>query len=98
VNSSVASLGAIDAGTAVADVKALKARLDTAVQAIKAANTVLNRPGITDMTTAYDNLALQITGLPDGSTVSATAEANIEAGVAAVQSALGQARTALSCP
>ena len=76
----------------------MKANIDTAVQAVKAANAVLNRPTITEMTNAYDNLALQIANLPDGQAVSESAAANIAAGTAAVQTALGQARTALSCP
>lgn len=98
INTSVGSLAAVNGSTAVADLKAIKASLDTAVQAIKAANGVLNRPTITELTNAYDNLALQISSLPDGSALSESARANIETGTAAVQTALGQARSALSCP
>ena len=98
VNTNVAGLANLSPASAVNDVKALRAQLDTWVQAIKAANQVLNRPNITELTTAYDSLALQINSLPDGQAIGATAEANIEAGVKTVQDALAQARTALSCP
>jgi hypothetical protein len=97
VNSSVASLSNLSPTSTVNEVKALRAQLDTWVQAIKAANQVLNRPNITELTTAYDNLALQINSLPDGQAIGATAEANIEAGVKVVQDAVAQARAALSC-
>lgn len=98
VNSTVAALRNLSPTSATSDVKALRAQVDTWVQAIKAANQVLNRPNITELTTAYDNLSMQITNLPDGQAIGATAEANIEAGVKTVQDALAQARTALSCP
>lgn len=98
VNSSVASLSNLSPTSTVNEVKALRAQVDTWVQAIKAANQVLNRPNITELTNAYDNLALQINSLPEGQAIGATAEANIEAGVKTVQDALTQARTALSCP
>ena len=98
LNNSVASLANVDPSSAVNDIKALKANVDTAVQASKAANAVLNRPAITDLTTSYDNLALQINGLADGQTIGPVAEANIAAGVKTLQDALAQARTALSCP
>jgi hypothetical protein len=98
INNSVATLAAVDGSMAVADIKALKANIDTAVQAVKAANSVLNRPNITELTNAYDNLALQINNLPDGANLNESAMTNIRAGTVAVQTALGQARTALSCP
>lgn len=98
VNGSVTALGNIDAATAVNDIKALKTQADTWVAAIKAANQVLNRPNISELTTAYDNLSLQITSLPDGAALGAAATTNIRSSVVAVQSALGQARTALNCP
>lgn len=97
INSGVASLGNLSPTTTVNDVKALRAQVDTWVQAIKAANQVLNRPNITELTTAYDNLALQINNLPDGQAIGATAETNIEATVKSVQDAIAQARTALTC-
>jgi hypothetical protein len=97
INSGVASLGNLSPTSTVSEVKALKTQVDTWVQAIKAANQVLNRPNITELTTAYDNLVLQINSLPDGQAIGATAEANIEAGVKTVQAAIAQARTALSC-
>lgn len=98
VNSNVTSLGNISPSSTVNDIKALKANIDIGVQAIKAANSVLNRQAITDLTNNYDNLALQINGLTSGQVISPETEAQIEAGVASVQVALTQARTALSCP
>lgn len=98
VTNTVAALSNLSPTSAASEVKALRAQVDTWVQAIKAANQVLNQPNISELTTAYDNLSLQISGLPDGQAIGATAEANIEAGVKTVQDALSQARTALSCP
>jgi len=98
VNSSVAALGNLNPASTVDDVKTLRAKVDTWVQAIKAANSVLNNTNITEMTNSYDNLSLQINSLPNGQAIGATAEANIEATVKTVQDAIIQARTTLSCP
>jgi hypothetical protein len=98
INSGVGLLANIDATTTVNDIKAVRAQVDTWVQAAKAANQVLNQPNIADMTSAYDNLALQISRLPDGAALSESATTNIRAGVGAVQSALNQARASLTCP
>jgi len=97
-NTSVAALGNLNPTSTVNDVKALRGQVDTWVQAIKAANSVLNNANITELTTSYDNLSLQINSLPNGQAIGATAEANIETGVKTVQDAITQARTALSCP
>jgi len=98
VNTNVTALGNINPSSTVNDVKALRGQVETWVQAIKAANSVLNNTNITELTNSYDNLSLQINSLPNGATIGATAEANIEVGVASMQAALVQARAALSCP
>ena len=98
VNSNVTALSNLSPTSTVNDVKALRGQVDTWLQAIKAANSVLNNANITELTNSYDNLSLQINSLPNGETIGATAEANIEAGVKTVQDAIIQARTALSCP
>ena len=98
VNSNVTALGNLSPTSTVNDVKALRGQVDTWVQAIKAANSVLNNANITELTTSYDNLSLQINNLPAGETIGATAEANIESGVKTLQETITQARTALSCP
>lgn len=98
VNTNVAALGNLSPTSTANDVKALRGQVDTWVQAIKAANSVLNNANITELTNSYDNLSLQINNLPAGETIGATAEANIEAGVKTLQDAITQARTALSCP
>lgn len=96
ITSGVDQLANINPNTTVADLKALKAPVDNAVAAIKAANQVLNRPNITDLTTQYDNLSATINGLSDNATVGETAAA-VQSGAVAVRDALTQARTALSC-
>ena len=96
VNSGVDKLANINPSTTVADLKALKAPVDTAVAALKAANQVLNRPNITDLTTQYDSLSATINGLSDNATVGETAAA-VQSGAVAVRDAINQARTALSC-
>ncbi len=90
-------LARVDAAMSVADIQALKAQVDTAVEAIRAANQVLNRPAITDLTNSYDNLAATINRLPDDAALGAAAD-NVRSGAAGVLAALAQARTALSCP
>ncbi len=96
INTGVDQLANINPSTTVADLKALKAPVDTAVAAIKAANQVLNRPNITDLTTQYDSLSATISGLSDNATVGDTAAA-VQSGAVAVRDAITQARTALAC-
>jgi hypothetical protein len=97
ITSGVDRLASIDASTTVADLKSIKAPVDTAVAAIKAANQVLNQPNIAEMTTAYDNLTATISRLPDNAAVGETA-VRIRSGAVAVRDALIQARVALACP
>ena len=97
VTSGVDGLANVNAATTVADLKSLKAPVDTAVAAIKAANQVLNQANVTEMTTAYDNLTATINGLPDNAAIGETA-VRVQAGAVAVRNALGQARAALTCP
>ena len=96
VTSGVDKLANVNASTTVADLKALKAPVDTAVAAIKGANQVLNQANITEMTTAYDNLTVTINGLSDNAAIGETAVA-VQAGAVAVRDALTHARTALAC-
>lgn len=97
LTSGVERLANVEAGTTVADLKALKAPIDTAVAAIKAANQVLNQASIAELTTSYDNLSVTINQLPENAAVGETAT-RVRAGAAAVRDALGQTRTALTCP
>jgi hypothetical protein len=97
ITSGVDQLATVDANTTVAELKALKAPVDTAVAAIKAANQVLNQANITELTTSYDNLTATIADLPDNAAIGETAAA-VQAGAVTVRGALGQARTALTCP
>jgi hypothetical protein len=97
ITSSVDGLANVNAATSVADLKSLKAPVDSAVAAIKAANQVLNQANITEMTTAYDNLTTTINQMPENAAVGEMA-ANVQAGAVTVRTALGQARTALTCP
>ena len=96
VTSGVDQLANINPSTTVADLKALKAPVDSAVAALKAANQVLNRPNITDLTTQYDSLSATINGLSDNASVGETAAA-VQSGAVAVRDAINQARTALAC-
>jgi uncharacterized phage infection (PIP) family protein YhgE len=97
ITSGVDQLANVNATTTVAELKSLKAPVDTAVAAIKAANQVLNQANITEMTTAYDNLTTTINQMPDNAAVGEMA-ASVQAGAVTVRTALGQARTALTCP
>jgi hypothetical protein len=97
ITAGVDRLANVNAATTVAELKALKAPVDTAVAAIKAANQVLNQPNITELTTEYDGLTATIDDLPDNAAVGDTAAA-VQVGAAAVRDALRQARTALTCP
>lgn len=96
VNTGVDRLANINPSTTVADLKALKAPVDSAVAALKAANQVLNRPNITDLTTQYDSLSATINGLSDNASVGETAAA-VKSGAVAVRDTINQARTALAC-
>jgi hypothetical protein len=97
ITSGVDRLANVDAAMTVAELKSLKAPVDTAVAAIKAANQVLNQANVTEMTTAYDSLTATINGLPGNAAIGETAM-RVQAGAVAVRDALGQARTALTCP
>jgi alanyl-tRNA synthetase len=97
ITAGVDRLAAVSANTTVADLKALKAPVDTAVAAIKAANQVLNQANITELTTSYDSLTATINQLPENAAVGETAT-RVQAGAVAVRDALSGARTALTCP
>jgi hypothetical protein len=96
VTAQLQRLATINASTTAADIKELKAPIDTAVAAVKAANQVLNQATITELTTQYDSLTATVNALPDNAAVGETAT-RIQEGAVAVQNALGQARTALNC-
>jgi hypothetical protein len=96
VTAQLQRLATISASTTAADIKELKAPIDTAVAAVRAANQVLNQATITELTTQYDSLTETINALPDDA-AAGEAATRIQQGAVAVQNALGQARTALSC-
>ena len=51
VRTATVQLSDINATTSLNDIKAAKAKVDTLVEALRAANGVLQRPAITDMLT-----------------------------------------------
>lgn len=97
VRAATAQLSDINPDTRMSDVTAAKSRLDTLVEALRAANGVLQRPAINDMLTAYDGFSAQISALATQETLGPAVE-GLQQNLGAVNTALDQAKTALSCP
>ena len=97
VRSATVQLSDIKADANLDDIKAAKANLDKLVEALRAANGVLQRPAINDMLTQYDQYSAQLSAI---STQEALAPAvdSLRQNMGAVNTALDQAKTALGCP
>lgn len=95
LKTSAADFNKLSADTKVSDIKALKAKLDGPVQAVKMANQALKLSQVDALTAAYDGLAKSIDGLSGDSLGAASAQ--LQTGTAAMSAALDQASAALKC-
>jgi hypothetical protein len=95
LKANVDQFAATDPQTKVADIKALKAKVDPVVQNLKTINGVLKQPKIDEMVASYDSLSKSIDSL-SGETLGATSD-QIKAGSQTVSAAFDQANTALNC-
>lgn len=96
LRTAVAQVSDVDAETEMADIRAAKQRLDTAVEAVRRANEVLQNARIAETITAYDNLNETLEGIGNDEKVGQAAE-SVRAAVAKVDSALSQANSSLGC-
>lgn len=96
VRSATAQLSDINPNTRLSDVTAAKSRLDTLVEALRAANGVLQRPAINDLLTTYDGFSAQLSAVATQETLG-TAVDGLRQNLGAVNTALDQANTTLGC-
>ncbi len=97
VRSAMVQLSDINPNTPLSEVTAAKSRLDTLVEALRAANGVLQRPAINDLLTTYDNFSTQLNSVATQETLG-TAVDGLRQNLSAVNTALDQAKTTLGCP
>ena len=97
VRSGVVQLGDINAETKLTDVQAASQNLDKLVEALRAANTVLQRPAINDLITQYEGFKQQLSAVANQETLGAAVD-GLRQNVTAIDTALDQAKAALSCP
>lgn len=96
VQAAVGTLATVDANTRVSEVQGAKQKLDTAVEALRRANEVLNNENVTQIVTSYDSLSQSIAQVANQETLGAAAGAVQEAS-ATVIATLNQASSALQC-
>ena len=97
VRTATVQLSDINATTSLNDIKAAKAKVDTLVEALRAANGVLQRPAITDMLTQYDSFSAQLNAVSTQEALAPAVE-GLRQNMTAVNTALDQAKTTLGCP
>ena len=97
VRAATVQLSDINAETSLNDVKAAKAKVDTLVEALRAANGVLQRPAINDMLTQYDAFSAQLNTVSSQEALAPAVE-GLRQNMTAVNTALDQAKTTLGCP
>ncbi len=96
VRSATVQLSDIKAETSLTDVKAAKAKVDTLVEALRAANGVLQRPAITELLTQYDSFSAQLNAVSTQEALAPAVE-GLRQNMGAVNAALDQAKTTLGC-
>lgn len=96
VQATAGGLATVDANTRVSDLQGMKQRLDTAVEALRRANEVLQHEQVSQLVTSYDSLSQSIAQVANQETLGAAAGAIQSAGVS-VTGALNQANAALQC-
>ena len=97
VRAATVQLSDINATTSLNDVKAAKAQVDTLVEALRAANGILQRPAINDMLTQYDSFSAQLNAVSTQESLAPAVE-GLRQNMTAVNTALDQAKTTLGCP
>ena len=97
VRAATVQLSDINATTSWNDVKAAKAQVDTLVEALRAANGILQRPAINDMLTQYDSFSAQLNAVSTQEALAPAVE-GLRQNMTAVNTALDQAKTTLGCP
>ena len=96
VRVAVAGLSNVSADTSVADLQAQVQKLDTLVEALRAANGVLQRPAINDLITQYGNFKQQVSAVANQETLGVAVD-GLRQNVTAINVALDQATSALNC-
>ena len=96
VRSATVQLSDIKAETSLTDVKAAKAKVDTLVEALRAANGVLQRPAITELLTQYDSFSAQLNAVSTQEALAPAVE-GLRQNMGAVNAALDQAKSTLGC-
>lgn len=96
VQGAAGGLAAVDANTRVSEVEGVKQRLNTAVEALRRANEVLQNEQVTQLVTSYDGLSQSIAQVANQETLGAAAGA-VQGASASLLGALNQANTALQC-
>lgn len=89
-------LANINPDTSVAELREVKGKLDTLVEAARTANTVLQSQPITDMMTAYDNFGARLVELNSEERVG-DAAATLGASAGNITASLDRAYSSLSC-
>lgn len=97
VRTATAKLSDINAETSLNDIKSAKEGVDKLVEALRAANGVLQRPAINDLLTQYDSFSAQLAGLTSQEQLGPALD-NLRASVSGVNAALDQANSTLGCP
>ena len=96
VQSAAGGLATVDANTRVSDVQGAKQRLDTAVEALRRANEVLQHEQVTQLVTSYDSLSQSLAQVANQETLGAAAGA-VQSASGSVIGALNRANAALEC-
>lgn len=92
----VGQLGEISADATVAEIQELVGRLEQPVGAVRSATERLTGDALTPLFAEYDKLVATVNELPADATLD-EAQAEVQAGVDAVQAALAEARNTLNC-
>ena len=96
VRAATVQLSDINATTSLNDVKAAKAQVDTLVEALRAANGILQRPAINELLTQYDSFSAQLNAVSTQEALAPAVE-GLRQTLSAVNAALDQAKTTLVC-
>jgi uncharacterized protein YycO len=96
VRSAAVQLSDINPDTKLSDITAAKANVDKLVDALRAANGVLQRPAINDLLTSYDSFSAQLSAVATQETLGPAVE-ELRQNLGAVNTALDQAKATLGC-
>jgi len=97
LGTTVSGFANLPAEATVKEIKDVLATVGPAIQAIKTANQALALQPVTDLTTAYDELATSINTQPDDAPIIGETAVQIQDAVDKIQAALTQANSTLNC-